>query len=78
MNGAVSSQIRAQTTHEYMHIFCLLVGNSSFVHVNKTACEQVVAIFEIIANVIPSTTYVVSETIWFDFIMWEKEKNKIK
>lgn len=63
MNGAVSSQMRAQTTHENRQTFCLVVGTSSFVHVNKTACEQVVAIFEIIANVMPSDTYVVSETI---------------
>lgn len=62
MNGAVSSQIRAHTTQENIQIFCLVVGTSSVVHVNKTACEQVVAIFEIIANVIPNVTYVVSET----------------
>lgn len=61
--GAVNSQIRAQTTHENMHIFCLVVGTNSLVHVNKTACEHVVAIFEIIANVMPSDTYVASETI---------------
>lgn len=63
MNGAVKSQMRAQTTHENKQIFCLVVGTSSLVHVNKTACEQVVAIFEIIANVMPSDTYVVSDTI---------------
>lgn len=63
MNGAVRSQMRAQTTHENMHIFCLVVGTTSLVHVNKTACEQVVAIFEIIANVMPSVTYSVFETV---------------
>lgn len=63
INGAVSSQMRAQTTHENMQIFSFVVGTSSLVHVNKTACEQVVAIFEIIANVMPSATYVVSETV---------------
>lgn len=62
MNGAVSSQIRAQTTQENMHIFCFVVGTNSLVHVNKTACEHVVAIFEIIANVMPNVTYDVSET----------------
>lgn len=62
INGAVSSQMRAQTTHENMHIFCLLVGTSSLVHVNKTACEHVVAIFESIASVMPSVTYSISET----------------
>lgn len=54
--------MRAQTTHEKMPIFCLVTGSSSAVHVNKTACEQVVAITEIIANVIPNEMYAVSET----------------
>lgn len=63
MNGAVNNQIRAHTTHENMHILYFVVGTSSLVHVNNTACEQVVAIFEIIANVIPSATYSVAETI---------------
>lgn len=53
MNGAVSNQIRAHTTHENMQIFCFVVGTNSAVHVNKTAWEQVVAIIEIIANVTP-------------------------
>lgn len=65
MNGAVSSQMRAQTTHENMHIFCFFVGTSSLVHVNKTACEHVVAIFESMASVMPSVTYSISETDLF-------------
>lgn len=73
MNGAVNSQMRAQTTHENMHIFCFVVGTTPLVHVNKTACEQVVAIFEIIANVMPSVTYSVSETVWKSFIRRKTE-----
>lgn len=78
INGAVSSQIRAQTTHENMHIFCCVVGTTSLVHVNKTACEQVVATFEIIANVMPSVTYVVSETILYGFLDRKKDKQTNK
>ena len=78
MNGAVSSQIRAHTTHENIQIFCLVVGTSSLVHVNKTACEQVVAIFEIIANVIPNVTYEVSETDLVCAIQMKRKKNKNK
>lgn len=62
MNGAVSSQMRAQTMHENMHIFCFSFDTSSLVHVNKTACEHVVAIFESMASVMPSVTYSISET----------------
>lgn len=64
INGAVSSQMRAQTIHENTHIFCFVDGTSSLVHVSKTACEHVVAIFESIANVIPSVTYSISETFF--------------
>lgn len=65
INGAVSNQIRAHTTQENMQIFCFVSGNSSTVHVNKTACEQVVAMTDNIANVMPSEMYAVSETVVF-------------
>lgn len=63
INGAVSNQIRAHTIQENMQIFCFVSGNSSAVHVNKTACEQVVAMTDSIANIIPNEMYAVSETV---------------
>lgn len=63
MNGAVSRQMRANTTHENVHICRIDVGTDVPVHVNSTACEHVVAAFEIIANVMPSITYAVSDTV---------------
>lgn len=69
INGAVSNQIRAHTTQENMQIFCFVCGNSSTVHVNKTACEQVVAMTDNIANVMPSEMYAVSETVIIIFVV---------
>lgn len=62
MNGAVRNHIRAQTMHENMQIFCFRIVINSFVHVNRIACEHVVAIFDIIANVMPIVTYAISDT----------------
>lgn len=62
MNGAVSKQMRANTTHENVHIGRDCTGTNVAVHVNSTACEHVVAAFEIIANVMPSITYAISDT----------------
>lgn len=62
INGAVSNQMRAQTIHEKIQIRCFADGTSSPVLLTKTVCEQVVAIFDSIASVIPRITYTFSET----------------
>lgn len=61
IKGAVSSQILAQTTHENIHMLCLVDVTNSFVHVKSTACTVVVNISDSIANNMHTTTYFGSE-----------------
>lgn len=56
MNGAVNSQIRAQTTQEKKQMCRCGFGTTSVVHVNSTACDTVVEINEIIAIIILKMT----------------------
>lgn len=67
INGAVSKQIRAKTMHENVYVGRIWIGTTVLVQVTNTACEHVVATFEIIANVMPSVTYAI-----FDTMKWKK------
>lgn len=48
--------MRAHTMHEKMQMLRFRVATNSLVHVNRIACEHVVAIFDSIASDIPSIT----------------------
>lgn len=65
INGAVSSQIRAQTTHENTQILCLSGDTNSPVVVTRKVCEQVVADLATIAVTMTNATDTGSGTIYY-------------